>query len=120
MARTEGRIKRFTISIRKGDTVRVLSGRDAGKSGRVLSVNPRKNTLIVEHANIIKRHTRPNPAKQIKGGIAERESQIAVSSVMVVCSACGPVRIGHKVETSGGKAHRTRICRKCGAPLDKK
>jgi large subunit ribosomal protein L24 len=108
------------ILIRKNDVVKVISGRDKGKTGRVLSVNRDAGKLLVEHVMLIKRHTRPNPAKQIKGGIAERESQIAVSSVMIVCSACGPVRIGHKVETAGGKAHRTRICRKCGAPLDKK
>jgi large subunit ribosomal protein L24 len=108
------------IQIRKNDVVKVISGRDKGKTGRVLDVNRDAGKLLVEHVMLIKRHTRPNPSKQIKGGIAERESQIAVSSVMIVCSACGPVRIGHKVETTGGKAHRTRICRKCGAPLDKK
>jgi large subunit ribosomal protein L24 len=108
------------ILIRKDDLVKVISGRDKGKTGRVLSVNRDAGKLLVEHVMLIKRHTRPNPAKQIKGGIAERESQIAVSSVMIVCAACGPARIGHKVETTGGKAHRTRICRKCGAPLDKK
>ena len=64
---------------------------------------------------MIKRHTRPNPAKQIKGGIAERESPIAVSNVMIVCPQCGPVRIAHHVETlPGGKVRRTRVCRKCG------
>jgi large subunit ribosomal protein L24 len=70
---------------------------------------------------MIKRHTRPNPAKQIKGGIAERESQIAVSNVMIVCPQCGPVRIAHHVEQlPGGKTRRTRICRKCGQSLDRK
>src|SRR5436853_783843 len=64
--------KRHTILLRKGDQVKVMSGRDAGKSGRVLAVNPRKNTVLVEHANIIKRHTRPNPSKNIKGGIIEK------------------------------------------------
>ena len=117
MARTEGRIKRFTISIRKGDTVRVLSGRDAGKSGRVLSVNPRKNTLIVEHANIIKRHTRPNPAKNIKGGIVEKEGPVHASNVQIVCSGCGKhARIGHQTLPSGTKV---RACKRCGATLDK-
>jgi large subunit ribosomal protein L24 len=117
MARTEGRIKRFTISIRKGDTVRVLSGRDAGKSGRVLSVNPRKNTLIVEHANIIKRHTRPNPAKNIKGGIVEKEAPVHASNVQIVCSGCGKhARIGHQTLPSGSKV---RACKRCGATLDK-
>jgi len=117
MARTEGSIKRFTISIRKGDTVRVLTGRDAGKSGRVLSVNPRKNTLIVEHANIIKRHTRPNPAKNIKGGIVEKEGPVHASNVQIVCGSCGKhARIGHQTLPSGTKV---RACKRCGATLDR-
>jgi len=70
---------------------------------------------------MVKRHTRPNPAKQIKGGIAERESPIAVSNLMILCPQCGPVRIGHHMETlPGGKVRRTRICRKCGQTLEKK
>ena len=117
MARTEGRIERFTISIRKGDHVHVLSGRDAGKKGRVLSVNPRKNTLIVEHTNIIKRHTRPNPAKNIKGGIVEKEAPIQVSNVQIVCSGCGKhTRIAHQTLPDGTKV---RACKRCGATLDK-
>lgn len=109
--------KRFTISIRKGDNVRVMAGKDAGKSGRVLSVNPRKNTVIVEHANIIKRHTRPNPAKNIKGGIVEKEAAMNVSKVMVVCTSCGKhARIGHNVLADGSKV---RVCKRCGTTLDK-
>jgi large subunit ribosomal protein L24 len=108
------------VEIRKNDIVRVIAGRDKGKEGRVLSVDRRKGRLLVEHVMMVKRHTRPNPSRQIKGGIAEREGPIAVSSVMIVCPACGPVRIAHKVDTTGGKARRTRVCRKCGAPLDKK
>jgi large subunit ribosomal protein L24 len=83
------RTKRHTILLRKGDQVKVMSGRDAGKSGRVLTVNPRKNTVVVEHANLIKRHTRPNPSKNIKGGIVEKEAGINASNVMIVCSSCG-------------------------------
>jgi len=86
----------------------------------VLSVDRRNGKLLVEHVKMIKRHTRPNPAKQIKGGIAERESPIAVSNVMIVCPACGPVRIAHKVDEVGGKPRRTRVCRKCGATLEAK
>ncbi len=108
------------ILLRKDDTVEVVSGRDKGKTGRVLSVDRSKGRLLVEGIMMVKRHTRRNPAKQIKGGVAERESPIAVSNVMLVCPACGPTRIGHKVEVVGGKAHRTRICRQCAAPLDKK
>jgi large subunit ribosomal protein L24 len=109
--------KRFTILIRKGDQVKVMSGRDAGKSGRVLSVNPRKNTVVVEHANIIKRHTRPNPSKNIKGGIIEKEAAINVSNVMVVCGSCGKhTRIGHSTLSDGSRA---RACKRCGTTLDK-
>jgi large subunit ribosomal protein L24 len=108
---------RYVISIRKGDNVRVMAGKDAGKSGRVLSVNPRKNTVIVEHANIIKRHTRPNPAKNIKGGIVEKEAALNVSKVMIVCSSCGKhARIGHHTLPDGTKV---RACKRCGTTLDK-
>jgi large subunit ribosomal protein L24 len=111
------RAKRHTISVRKGDNVRVLSGRDAGKSGRVLSINPRKNTVIVEHANIIKRHTRPNPQKNIKGGIVEKEGPIHASNVQVVCGNCGKhTRIGHQTLADGSRA---RVCKRCGTTLDK-
>jgi large subunit ribosomal protein L24 len=83
----------------------------------VLSVNPRKNTVIVEHANIIKRHTRPNPAKNIKGGIVEREAAINVSNVQVVCASCGKhTRIGKQVLPDGSKV---RSCKRCGNTLDK-
>jgi len=117
MARTAGSPKQFIINIRKGDTVRVLSGRDAGKSGRVLSVNRRKNTMIVEHANIIKRHTRPNPAKNIKGGIVEKEGPVHASNVQIVCTGCNkPARIGRQTLPDGTKV---RACNRCGATLDK-
>jgi len=110
------------IDIKKEDTVKVISGRDKGKTGRVLAVNRETGRLLVEHVMMVKRHTRPNPAKQIKGGIAERESPIQVSNVMIVCPGCGKaVRIAHHVDTvAGGKTRRTRVCRKCGATLDKK
>jgi large subunit ribosomal protein L24 len=111
---------KLRINLKKNDTVKVIAGKDTGKTGRVLDVDREKGRVLVEHVMVVKRHTRPNPQKQIKGGIAERESPIAVSNVMVVCPECGPTRIGHKVETIGGKAKRTRICRKCGVVLDKK
>src|SRR6267142_4221307 len=109
--------KRNTIQLRKGDQVRVISGRDAGKSGRVLSINPLKNTIVVEHANIIKRHTRANPNKNVKGGIVEKECAMNVSNVMIVCSSCGKhTRIGHTILSDGKKV---RSCRRCGTTLDK-
>jgi large subunit ribosomal protein L24 len=110
------------IDFKKEDTVKVISGRDRGKTGRVLAVNRETGRLLVEHVMMIKRHTRPNPSKQIKGGIAERESPIQVSNVMIVCPGCNKtVRIAHHVETAaGGKSRRTRVCRKCGQTLDRK
>ena len=109
------------ILLRKNDQVKVIAGRDEGKTGRVLDVNPRNGKILVEHVSMVKRHTRPNPAKQIKGGIAERESPISVSNVMILCPQCGTVRIGHHMETlAGGKVRRTRVCRKCGQTLDRK
>jgi large subunit ribosomal protein L24 len=109
------------IQLKKNDQVKVIAGRDKGKTGRVLSFDGRTGRILVEHIGLVKRHTRPNPGKQIKGGIAERESPIAVSNVMILCSECGPVRIGHHVENlPGGGVRRSRICRKCGQSLDKK
>lgn len=110
------------VELKREDTVKVISGRDKGKSGRVLRVDREHGRILVEHVGMIKRHTRPNPNKQIKGGIAERESAIAVSNVMIVCPGCNkPTRIGHHIDQlPGGRARRTRVCRKCGSTLDKK
>jgi len=109
------------MQLKKNDQVRVIAGRDKGKTGRVLDINPRNGKILVEHVSMIKRHTRPNPAKQIKGGIAERESPIAISNVKILCPQCGPVRIAHHVENlPGGQVRRTRVCRKCGQTLDRK
>ena len=109
------------IQLRKNDQVEVIAGSDRGKKGRVLDVDFAKGRVVVEHVNMVKKHTRKNPARQIAGGIAEKEAPIAVSNVMIVCAKCGPSRIGHHVtEAPGGKARRTRICRKCGQSLDKK
>jgi large subunit ribosomal protein L24 len=110
------------LDIKKDDTVKVITGRDKGKTGRVLQVNRENSKLLVEHVMMIKRHTRPNPAKQIKGGIAERESEINASNVMIVCPGCNKaVRVAHHVDhVAGGKTRRTRVCRKCGQTLDRK
>ena len=110
------------VELKKEDTVRVISGRDKGKTGRVLNVNRETGRILVEQIGMVKRHTRPNPQKQIKGGIAERESPIAFSNVMIVCPGCNKaVRIKHHIDhVAGGKTRRTRVCRKCGQTLDKK
>jgi large subunit ribosomal protein L24 len=104
------------LDIRKNDTVRVIAGRDKGKEGRVLEVYPRKKQLFVEHVNIIKRHTKPNPNKQIRGGILDKEGPIDVSNVSLVCGDCGPTRIQHREKAEGTKV---RVCVKCGQVLDR-
>ena len=109
------------IDIKKNDIVKVISGRDKGKTGRVLSIDREAGRVLVEHVAMVKRHTRPNPSKQIKGGIAERESPVSSSNVLLVCPGCHKaVRVAHKIEKIGDKTRRLRVCRKCGAPLDKK
>ena len=105
------------MRLKKDDTVQVIAGRDAGKQGKVLKVFPEKNRVIVQGVGFIKKHTRPNPQRNIKGGIAEREAPIHASNVMVVCGECGErTRIGAKKLADGGK---TRVCRKCDGALDK-
>ena len=108
--------------IKREDTVKVITGRDKGKTGRVLRVDQAAGKILVEHVMMIKRHTRPNPGKQIKGGIAERESAIQASNVMLVCPGCHKaVRVAHHIDNvAGGKARRVRVCRKCGQTLDRK
>ncbi len=109
------------IQLKKNDNVKVIAGRDRGKTGRILDVDTSTGRILVEKVNVVKRHTKKNPQKQIAGGIAEKEAPIAVSNVMIVCAKCGPARIGHHVtEAPGGKSKRTRICRKCGQTFDKK
>jgi len=103
------------IRVKKNDSVKVIAGRDKGKTGRVLEVNRETGRVLVEGVSLIKRHTRPNPQRQIKGGIAEREASIHVSNVMLVTSGGVPTRIGMKITGDT----RTRIARKTGENLDK-
>jgi large subunit ribosomal protein L24 len=103
------------VDIRRNDTVKVMTGRDAGKEGRVLRVFPDEGKVLVEHVMMVKKHVRPNPQRNIKGGIAEQERAISLSNVALVCSTCGPVRIGR--ETRGDR--KVRVCKKCGTTLDK-
>jgi large subunit ribosomal protein L24 len=110
-------MSRLQTPIRKNDTVIVIVGKDHGKRGRVLRVLPERNRLIVEGVNIIKRHTRPNPQRNIKGGIVEREAALHASNVQLVCPECGAMtRVGHRILNDGRKV---RICRKCEGVVDK-
>jgi large subunit ribosomal protein L24 len=110
-------MSRLATPIRRNDNVVVITGKDRGKRGRVLKVVPEKNRLVVEGVNIIKRHTKPNPQRQIKGGLVEREAALHASNVQVVCPECGkPTRLGKKILGDGRKV---RVCRKCEGVVDK-
>lgn len=96
--------------VKKDDTVKVISGKDKGKTGKVLQVLPREGRLIAERINVIKRHTRPN-SQNPQGGIVEREAPLPASKVMLLCPRCKrPTRIGEKILENG----KVRICKKCG------
>jgi len=109
----------FSLDIRKNDQVQVLAGRDKGKSGRVLEVLPSAKRVFVEHVNMVKRHTKPNPAKQIRGGILEKEGPIAISNVALICDECGPTRIQKRKKAEGKKVVTVRLCAKCEKVLDR-
>lgn len=103
------------VDIRRNDVVKVITGRDKGKEGRVLRVFPNDAKLLVEHVMVVKKHVRPNPQRNIAGGIAEQESRIAISNVQLLCPSCGPVRVGHEMRGD----RKVRVCKKCGTTLDK-
>jgi large subunit ribosomal protein L24 len=108
---------RTRIRLKKNDLVEVVAGRDSGKRGKILAVLPEKGRVIVQGVNFIKRHTRPNPQRNIKGGIAEREAPIHVSNVMIVSPDDDKkTRIGSKLLPDGRKV---RISRRGGEVLDK-
>jgi len=105
------------MKIKKGDNVEVISGKDAGKRGRVLRVDRDRERIVVEGVAMIKRHTRPNPQKKIQGGIVEREAAIHISNVMVVSPDSGrPTRVGYKILDDGRKV---RVSKVDGAILDR-
>jgi len=102
--------------IKKNDEVIVTQGRDTGAKGRVLRVYPSQGKAIVERINMIRRHTRPNPNKQIQGGIVEREAPIQIANLRLICPECGkPTRVGRKrLEDGSG----VRVCKACGATFN--
>jgi large subunit ribosomal protein L24 len=107
-------MERKKFHVKKNDLVMVIAGKDKGKSGKILSVLSKKNRVIVEKVNFIKRHTRPS-AKQRQGGIIEREGPITISNVMLICTKCNkPSRIGKKFLEDDKKV---RVCKKCGEIL---
>ena len=106
----------MAVKVRRNDKVKVLSGKDKGKTGKVLRVDRKKMRVIIEGINIVKKAKRPDQQNQ-KGGIVELESPIYISNIMIVCPKCGnAIRIKKKVLGDGKKV---RICGKCGEVLDK-
>lgn len=105
------------LHIKKNDQVVALAGKARGKQGKVLRVFPQKQRAVVENLNFVKRHTRPNPQRNIKGGVVEREASIHMSNLQVVCPDCGrPTRVGIS-KLADGK--RVRVCKKCEGTIDK-
>ena len=106
-----------SLNIQRNDTVRVISGSDRGKQGRVLRVFPDEGRVLVEHVRVIKKHLRENPQRRIQGGIAEQEAPVQVSNVMLICPSCNqPTRVAHKFEGDV----KVRVCRKCHATITAK
>jgi len=114
---------KIKIRIKKGDNVRVIAGKDSGKTGTVQRVLPEQGRVVVEKVNMIKRHTKPRPAPRrsgsqqvIPGGVIEREAPLQISNVQLICPACGkPSRVGCRVNDDGNKV---RVCRACGKDID--
>ena len=106
------------MKIRKNDEVLVVLGRDRGKKGKVLSTLHKKDRLIVEGANMVKRHMRPRGTMR-QAGIIEREAPIQVSDVMLICKKCNrPARVGFRYLEGGEKRTKVRICKKCQEVID--
>ena len=104
-----------SLTIRKGDRVHVIAGKDKGKEGKVLRSMPEKERVVVENVHMIKKHTRPSQKNQ-QGGIIEMEGTIHVSNVMLVCPNCGqPTRVSRRRDDGV----RIRTCKKCGKDIDK-
>jgi large subunit ribosomal protein L24 len=105
------------LHIKKGDTVAVIAGKDAGAEGRVLEVIPKKRRVIIEAVNRVTRHEKIRMDRRgtQQGGIAHKESPIDISNVALVCPTDGPVRVGYRIEEGSGA--KIRVCVKCGAEL---
>ncbi len=105
-----------SFKIKKGDQVQVIAGKDRGKKGKVLRVDRKSGRLVVEHVNMVKRHSKPNPGKGVTGGIVEREAPIAISNVMLISADAGrPTRVGYTFLEDGRKVRSAKVD---GAILD--
>jgi large subunit ribosomal protein L24 len=100
------------MKLRKGDRVRVLSGKDVGKEGEITRVFPERDRVIIDGVNVAKKHQRATKAT-MQGGIIDKDMPIHVSNVAILCATCGPTRIGYRFEGDD----KLRVCRKCGKDL---
>ena len=115
MANATKKGARRALNIRKGDTVKVIGGKDLGKEGKVLRTVPSANRVVVEKVNLVKKAMRPTQANP-QGGISTIEAPIHVSNVMLVCPSCNePTRVGHRIDDDGKKV---RVCKKCGKDIN--
>jgi large subunit ribosomal protein L24 len=105
-----------SLNIHRNDTVKVLTGSDRGKTGRVLRAFPDKGTVLVEHVRVVKKTVSSKRGQRTKGGIAEQESPIDISNVALVCPNCDTARVGYRVVGDS----KLRICKKCGQELPAK
>lgn len=104
------------VHVKKGDTVEVIGGKFRGKRGKVLRVLRDDARAIVEGINLVKRHTKPNPAKGHQGGIVEKASPLPAARLMIVCAKCGEAaRVGHRFLGDGTKV---RFCKHCGEQME--
>jgi len=122
--RANRREPRVPVLLRKGDMVRVMTGDDragfAARSARVLAVDRKNGRVTVEHASIMKKHTRRNPQKNVQGGVLDKEAPMSAAKVMLICPSCDrPTRIGHTTRKEGDREVRSRICKHCGASVDR-
>lgn len=109
-------MKKGKISLKKGDSVLITCGEDKGKSGKVLEVFPKKNRVIVEGVNFLKKHMKPTQ-KSPQGGIVKQEGEIHLSNVRVICNKCNKPAEFNRSLTKEGK--KVRVCKKCGEIIDK-
>ena len=100
------------LKLKKGDRVVVLSGKDVGKEGEITRVIPERRMVIIDGVNVAKRHQRATKAT-MQGGIIDKDMPLHISNVAIVCSTCGPSRVGYRIADDA----KTRVCKKCGKEL---
>ncbi len=119
------------LKVKKGDVVQMLTGKDRGKQGRILTAQPSEGRVVVENLNVARRHTKPRPMRDASrmggtqmtpGGIIDMPVAVPVSNVMLVCPTCKqPTRVGYKTKEVKGETVKVRVCKRqgCGQEIDR-